>query len=405
MVAPPAALVLDDRYELGDLLGRGAMGEVHRAWDRRLDRPVAVKRLRRDLAADPTVRARFEEEARAAAGLAHPNIVTVYDTGEADGVPYFVMACLPGRTLADDIAAGPLPDEEVAAIGIDLAGALAAAHAAGILHRDVKPANVLRTDAGGVQLADFGIAKTAESVGQLTVTGTVLGSPAYLAPERLEGRPATEASDVYALAVVLDEALTGACPFQGDTPMAVAHAVSTRAPAPIAERRPGVDPALARAIGAAMAKDPAARPPSAAAFADLLRGAPAPLDAPEPRSTGGTQVLPVATTATTVVHLPEPDGEPDVEPDVEPDAAPETAAEATRAGPPRPASGWRPSPKFAAAVAAAVVVLLLAWVAVDDDGAGEAPALAEPAATTAPASPLPEPLDDALRELEEVVAP
>jgi serine/threonine protein kinase len=398
MVAPPAALVLDDRYELGDLLGRGAMGEVHRAWDRRLDRPVAVKRLRRDLAADPTVRARFEEEARAAAGLAHPNIVTVYDTGEADGVPYFVMACLPGRTLADDIAAGPLPDDEVAAIGIDLAGALAAAHAAGILHRDVKPANVLRTDAGGVQLADFGIAKSAESVGQLTVTGTVLGSPAYLAPERLEGRPATEASDVYALAVVLDEALTGACPFQGDTPVAVAHAVSTRTPAPIAERRPGVDPALARALDAAMAKDPAARPPSAAAFADLLRGAPEPLEVAAPRATGDTQVLPVATTATTVVALPEPDVEPAAA------VAETTSAAATRAGPPRPVPGWRPSAKHLAAAAGAVVVLLLARAAVDDD-AGEAPALAEPVATTAPASPLPEPLDDALRELEEVVAP
>lgn len=397
MAAPPTALVLDDRYEIGELLGRGSMGEVHRGWDRRLDRPVAVKRLRSDLAADPTVRARFEEEARAAAGLAHPGIVTVHDTGEADGVPYFVMACLPGRTLADDIADGPLGDDEVAAIGIALAGALAAAHAAGILHRDVKPANVLRTEAGGVQLADFGIAKSAESAGRLTVTGTVLGSPAYLAPERLDGRPATEASDVYALAVVLHEALTGTCPFQGDTPLAVAHAVSTRTPAPVAERRPGVDPALAAAIDAAMAKDPAARPPSAAAFADLLRGEPAPLDAPEPPSTGGTQLLPVATTATTVVEL--------VEDQSEAPHAPEAGGSAVPGSRRRRQPRRRPSPRFLVACAAAAVVGVLLLVGLAADDAIDAPAVAEPVATTAPASPLPEPLDDALRELEEVVAP
>jgi serine/threonine protein kinase len=122
MVVEPFAPVLDDRYEVGQLIGRGAMGEVHRGWDRRLERPVAIKCLRRDLAADDGVRQRFEEEARAAGGLAHHNIVTVFDTGEHDGVPYIVMECLPGRTLEDELAEGPMAVDDVAAMGAELAG-------------------------------------------------------------------------------------------------------------------------------------------------------------------------------------------------------------------------------------------------------------------------------------------
>jgi hypothetical protein len=368
MAVTPAAPVLDDRYEIGDLIGRGSMGEVRRGWDRRLDRPVAVKCLRRDLAADAGVRARFEEEARAAGALAHPAIVTVFDTGESDGTPFIVMECLPGNTLADDIATGPLPADEVRAMGIELAGALAAAHAAGTLHRDVKPANVLRTESGAVKLADFGIAKSAESAGSLTVTGTVLGSPAYLAPERLHGAPASEASDVYALAVVLYEALTGACPFRGDTPMVVAHAVTTTDPEPLADRLPDLDPTMAEAIDRAMAKDPDVRPASAAAFADLLVGAPAPAVELEPPRSGDTQVIPIATTATTVIATADPiDDEPAAAPTVRPAAAPMTAATS------RPAPGAAPFIAVAtapirrwgwgpvAAVAAVVLVLLLAW--------------------------------------------
>ncbi|HSH60803.1 MAG TPA: protein kinase, partial [Acidimicrobiales bacterium] len=209
----PAPEVIADRYELGTVLGRGGMGEVRDGLDRRLGRPVAVKLLRRDLAADPELRRRFEGEARAAARLAHPNVVAVHDTGEQEGVPYIVMERLAGRTVADEIAEGPLEPARVQRLGREVLAALDVAHRAGTVHRDIKPANLLLTPESSVKVADFGIAKAAEALpSDVTASGQVIGTPAYLAPERLEGAPATARSDLYSLAVVLYEALSGTKP-------------------------------------------------------------------------------------------------------------------------------------------------------------------------------------------------
>ncbi|MCU1352653.1 MAG: Serine/threonine-protein kinase PrkC, partial [Acidimicrobiales bacterium] len=263
------AAVLSGRYALGAVLGGGGMGEVRAARDLRLGREVAIKLLRPDLARDPGVRRRFEHEARAAARLTHPHVVTVYDTGEDQGEAYLVMECLPGRTLADEMAAGPLPPERVVAVGTAILGALTAAHELGIVHRDIKPSNVLVAADGSPKVADFGIAKTSESSDH-TGTGLVVGTTAYLAPERLRGEPASSRSDTYSVGVVLYEALTGHRPYVGDTPAAVVHAVQSLEPVPAAELRPGVDPGLSATLARAMAKDPAERFPSAAALAGAL---------------------------------------------------------------------------------------------------------------------------------------
>lgn len=183
-------LVLDGRYRLGDVLGRGGMGEVRAAEDLRLGRSVAVKLLRADLASDPDLRGRFEAEARAAARVSHPHAVAVYDAGEDEGIAYLVMERLPGATLADEVATGPLDQERACAVAGQVLGALGVAHDSGLIHRDIKPGNVLLTADGAAKLADFGIAKVIEKNDDAT-TGFLLGTPAYLAPERLAGHPAT----------------------------------------------------------------------------------------------------------------------------------------------------------------------------------------------------------------------
>src|SRR5687768_17145785 len=158
-MAEPVCLV--NRYELRGLLGRGGMGEVYDGWDLRLDRPVAVKLLNSQLASQPEIRTRFESEARAAARLTNPKVVRIFDTGEHEGTPFIVMERLPGRTLADEMAGGPLPQARVRAVLLDMLEALAFAHRKGVLHRDVKPSNVLITEEGTAKIADFGIAKIA----------------------------------------------------------------------------------------------------------------------------------------------------------------------------------------------------------------------------------------------------
>ncbi|OBA89188.1 protein kinase [Mycobacteriaceae bacterium 1482268.1] len=260
--------ILGGRYELRGILGRGGMAEVRDGWDTRLDRPVAVKLLHPAFSVQADSRLRFETEARAAAGLNHPHIVAVHDSGDHDGTPFIVMERLSGRTLADELMGGPLPEARVRAVVDDVLSALAAAHAAGILHRDVKPGNVLLTATGDVKVADFGIAKSAES--PATMTGQVVGTMAYLSADRVAGRPATVADDLYAVGVIGYEALTGHKPFPQENLVALARAIAEDTPPPLSMLRPDVDPALVSVIERAMARDPRWRFPSAEAMRAAL---------------------------------------------------------------------------------------------------------------------------------------
>jgi len=268
---PAVDRLVAGRYECGERIGRGGMGEVHAAWDRRLERRVAIKTLRADVAAQPSARRRFETEARSAARLVHPNVVAVYDSGEDGGIPYMVMERLPGRSLRDEIADGPMPVRAVQSLASQVLGALGAAHAAGIVHRDIKPANILKTEDGRWKVSDFGIAKSLQMQGaDDTVTGMVLGTPAYLAPERLFGGEATPAGDLYSLGVILYEALAGRRPFHADSPEGWAAVISAQAPEPLVDMRRDVPPAMVLTIERSISRDPAARFSSAEEMAEAL---------------------------------------------------------------------------------------------------------------------------------------
>lgn len=265
------SIVLRGRYRLGQVLGTGGMATVHEGRDLVLDRPVAVKLLAPALATDPSFVARFRQEALATAQLSHPNIVTVYDAGTDRHSPYLVMELVRGRTLAHLIRTdGPLAPAEAARIGADIADALAAAHAKGIVHRDVKPANVLLAPGGRVKVTDFGIARTLGS-GSLTRVGMVLGTPSYLAPEQARGEPADARSDLYALGCVLYEMLTGAPPHVGDSAMVVAAQHLHANPPPPSALAPGVSPPMDESVMRALAKDPRDRFASATEMAGSLR--------------------------------------------------------------------------------------------------------------------------------------
>ena len=271
--------MLASRYRLGETLGSGGMATVYDAVDERLQRPVAVKVLQPALAVRPDVRARFESEARAAAQLTHPNVVAVFDTGESppDGTPFLVMERLPGTTLADRFGAAasggvPVEVDWLLRVAGDVLGALGAAHSAGIVHRDVKPANILLAADGCAKVGDFGIAKSLEvaAAADLTSTNQLIGTPAYLAPERVAGEPATVQADLYALGVVLYEGLAGRKPFGGATPVATAYAIQHETPRPLAEVRPDLPASLVAAVERAMAREPGARFSSAAEMASAL---------------------------------------------------------------------------------------------------------------------------------------
>jgi eukaryotic-like serine/threonine-protein kinase len=371
-------VTLAGRYRLQGRIARGGVGEVWRAVDLVLGRPVAVKLLRAEYAQHPEVLTRFRAEARHAGSVSHPAIAQVYDYGETGAAdsPYLVMELVDGPSLAGVLAGGPLSPADTMDVLAQTAAGLQAAHAAGLVHRDIKPGNLLVGPAGQVKITDFGIAYAAWSA-PITQTGALVGTPAYLAPERVAGGPATPASDLYALGVVGYQCLTGEPPFGGMPPeVAAAHQHRTLPPLP-----PAVPAGAAGLILELTAKDPAARPASAgevAARARRLRDGLA----------GGTAVPPAGEPAA---------GTPGAEP---PTLA---GGPATLAGEPRiPAGG--PSPAMAhqrrprdrirpgrglvlAGAGAVAVAGLAGWLLAGAFGAGSPPRPGGPPPAARPAGP------------------
>ena len=264
--------LISARYRLIAPLGEGGMATIWRAVDEQLDREVAVKLLRPQFSADPGFAARFKQEARSAGGLSHPNIVGVYDYGTdgADGDQYIVMELIEGNDLSTILRdRGSLSTSDAVRVAIGVAAALEVAHRKGIVHRDVKPGNLLLDERGRLGVADFGIARLAfES--SVTQTGQVLGTAAYVSPEQARGEGASAASDRYSLAVVAYELLTGTRPYGGGTFAAQARQHMEADPTPVAEHAPGLPSAVDSALRRGLAKAPAARWPTATAFAEAL---------------------------------------------------------------------------------------------------------------------------------------
>jgi len=395
--APPA--FLNGRYELQNVIGSGGMATVHRAFDHRLERRVAIKVLAPALASDPVVRRRFADEANAAGRISHRNVVTIFDTDAACGDPFIVMECLSGVTIATEIARGPLNEARLRSIAADVLAGLQAAHDLGIVHRDIKPSNLLVGPEGSIKIGDFGIAKSLSGVDH-TATGDVIGSVAYMAPERLEGAPATNRSDLYSLGVVLYEAAAGRKPFAGDAPAAVAHAVVASCAEPLRAARLQLDAQLTAVIERAMQHDPDDRFASAGEMAralqptELDRTVLSPAAAPAPES---TRVLPASS----------------------PERAPEPRVQRRRGS--RRRAGWPGDDRRAWALVAAVAVAVLLVLAIvwrpgsappnapAHPGRGATPSTAAaPSTPTSPATAagsLLQRLDDALQHLEQSVRP
>jgi len=251
--------LIGDRFRLDEKVGAGGMSSVYRAYDPTLERWVAIKLMHRDISTDPDALERFRREARAVASLNHPHVVTVIDAGEDEGNPYIVFEYVEGETLKDRIRRpGMLPVPEAVAYAIEISRALMAAHAARLVHRDVKPQNVLIDAEGRAKVTDFGIARSMEAHG-LTATGRVLGTTDYVSPEQALGHAVTEQSDIYSLGIVLYEMLTGEVPFGADTQVAVAMK-HVREPLPdVQRRRPEVSAALAAVVERSTAKETARR--------------------------------------------------------------------------------------------------------------------------------------------------
>ena len=297
---------LADRYELAGVIGRGGMGTVYRATDLILDRTVAVKVLPAELAeGDASHVERFQREARAAASLAHPGVVAVYDTGEDDATRFIVMECVNGRSLSQVLRdEAPLDPERAVGIAARVADALAAAHAGGIVHRDIKPGNVMVADDGAVKVLDFGLARARDATA-LTQSATVLGTAGYLSPEQALGKRADERADVYSLGCLLYALLAGRPPFTGDSAAAVLNQhANSRPQRPSAHNR-RVPPALDALVLQMLAKSPAARPQSAIEVRERLSDALAQDTAPTKRMNGAAGWSPTASTrvlATGALH-------------------------------------------------------------------------------------------------------
>lgn len=246
------------RYKIISELGRGGMATVYRAFDPNFDREVAIKALPREMMHDPQFRSRFEREIKMVAQLGHPSIVPVYDTGEVDGQPYFVMRFMTGGSLSDRIEKGGIPIEETARIIGKIAQGLAYAHRKGVIHRDLKPDNILFDENGEPFISDFGVAKLIESAGNLTGSG-VIGTPAYMSPEQAQGVEIDKRSDVYGLGVIVYQMLTGHQPYSADTPMGVVVKHITEPVPEILKVLPNLPPDVDAVIKTAMAKDKTSR--------------------------------------------------------------------------------------------------------------------------------------------------
>jgi serine/threonine protein kinase len=269
--------VLADRYAVGELLGRGGMAEVYLATDRVLDRPVALKILGGWLANDATFVERFRREALAAARVSHPNLVAVFDAGSEDGVHYIVMELVAGETLADMLRKeGRVHPDRATRIATDVADALGVAHTARMVHRDVKPANVMLTPDGRTKLMDLGIARSLDGE-SITRASSILGTAGYVSPEQARGDPVDHRSDIYSLGCVLYEMLTGRRPFEAADPLAVAYKHVHEAPVPPTSLESSIPPILEAVTLRAMQKDPAARFQSVGEMTAALRDGTVPL--------------------------------------------------------------------------------------------------------------------------------
>ncbi|MGY4711825.1 serine/threonine-protein kinase [Mycolicibacterium sp. CBM1] len=343
------------RYALFGVLGRGGMAEVRDGWDTRLTRQVAVKLLHPALSCEAHFRRRFEDEARSAASLSHPNIVAVYDFGEHRGNPFIVLERLPGRTLADLIGAGPMPVQHVRSMLDDVLAGLGAAHNAGMLHRDVKPGNILVSATGdAMKVADFGIAKTVGTAH--TTTGQIVGTMSYLSPQRLAGEPASVGDDLYAVGLMAYEALVGRPAFRHDDAAAMAGAIMNTTLPPVAAVRSDVDPILAAVVDRAMTRNPLQRFASADQMRAALAGDRQALIGPAAVSRPPTKVLehPVASAPYVV---------------------------------PPPRRHRRPTARRAVFGALALVALVVSVLALASDPPASAPAQEPVVASTAESSP------------------
>ena len=260
------------KYQLGQLLGQGGMGAVYRSFHPVLNQPVAVKVMQNTLAADPQAQQRFLREAQVVAGLAHPNIVNIFDVDIQDGRPYIVMEYLDAGSLADRLQAGPLTLAAALQLAAPLADALEYAHQRGLVHRDLKPANVLLRPDGSPVLADFGLARPVQtdSAAQITATGAVMGTLAYMAPEQFSGQPTDARADIYSFGVMLYEMLTGRLPFTGDSAQ-IMYGHLQQPPPSLRVARPDLPEAIEQLVQRMLSKDPAWRPQRMAEVASALR--------------------------------------------------------------------------------------------------------------------------------------
>ena len=383
MVGPMSEALLADRYRLASVLGHGGMATVWRALDTRLGRTVAVKVLQASALSDPAAQERFNREAWTVARLRNPHIVTVLDAGLDDERPFLVMELVEGTTLAALLDAGRLDVDQAVDIAMQVCDALTTAHAAGLVHRDVKPGNILIGTDGVVKVCDFGIVRlTGAAQSTLTVAGTTVGTSRYMAPEQVSGGPVDARTDLYGLGCVLYAMLTGAPPFEGEAPLSIIWQQLHREPDPISGLRPDLPPPLVDLVGALLAKNPDDRPHAAAdvrAALAAVAGAGQPARTP---AVTGTSARGSAAVMSPTRTMP--------------------AIESIDSGPPAPRSRWWAPAGVGAVAGATLVAIVVAFLLTRPDGDASPPTGGAPV-TTAVASPA-APVTDAGNAADPVAA-